>query len=476
MDPAAGIAEPPSVTGKPNGASRLESFLLRERSFVEKAAWLSAALILATLARFAAGSVVTGVPLLFYLPAVLVVTLVGGWAFGVAALSFATPLGIVLFGQPTLFGGGTPIRTTVVTLIVWFLISCLIIAIVQFVRLALISARYNESRFRKLLHAASSMIWITDEESNVISPQSGWSEITGQEWPDYAGRGWLSAIHPEDRVRLGQLHPKASGDNYNDVELRVWNKAAADWRWYHARAVPVRNLLGKHEWITSFREIHDQKISRDRRDLVIADLRHRMKNLVTIIDALAKGSRERGEPAMEEFIKKFSGRLHALGAAADLVLAGHRVSIECGALVRATLAPFMEEKTGRISIEGGELHLSEQTGGTLGLAINEMATNALKYGALSAPGGTVSLRWSAVPLGDGNERITIEWKESGGPRPLPPNREGFGSRLIRMVPAQERNGEVTIEYQPDGLYCRIAFVRPAEGPPKAAPEPARNAA
>ncbi|HTK80284.1 MAG TPA: HWE histidine kinase domain-containing protein [Rhizomicrobium sp.] len=458
------------------GISHLESFLLRRRTHPEKIAWLLGALAAATLARFAVGAVVTGIPLLFYLPAVLIVTLVAGWRYGIVSLAIATPLGMALFGQPTLFTGPSPVQTAMVTLTVWVIICGVIVAMVHFVRVALNGARYNETRFRKLLDAVSTIVWTTDREGRVLSPQPLWTEITGMAWPDYAGHGWLKAIHPEDQARLRPNHTEPGMQYDADTELRVWHAASADWRWYHARAVPVRNLTGQGEWITALREIHDQKLSRDQRDLVIAELRHRMKNLVAIIDALAKGSRQRDEPAMEDFIKKFSGRLHALGAAADLVLAGSRVSIECHALLRATLAPFLEEKSQRIGLEGRELQLSEQTGGTLGLAIHEMATNALKYGALSVPGGTVSVRWSVAPCGEGSERVTIEWKEHGGPRPVPPNREGFGTRLIRSVPSREREGDVAIEYQPDGLYYRITFVRTAEGPPAAEPKPVLDAA
>jgi two-component sensor histidine kinase len=204
-------------------------------------------------------------------------------------------------------------------------------------------------------------------------------------------------------------------------------------------------------------------------------LRHRLKNLLTIIDALAKNSRSKLDgPEVEAFQKRFLGRLHALGAAADLVLAGKNVTVECGAIVRATLAPFMEENAARFLISGPELHLSEETGGTLGLAIHEMATNALKYGALSAQAGKVFIRWGVLPADAGEERVEIEWTERGGPRPVPPSKEGFGTRLIRTVPARERRGEVDIAYEAGGFTCRIAFLRPASGAP--VNQPTRNAA
>jgi len=194
---------------------------------------------------------------------------------------------------------------------------------------------------------------------------------------------------------------------------------------------------------------------------MVGELRHRMKNLITVIEALAKNSRRREEdtPAVQEFLKRFLGRLHALAAAADLLLAGNREAIDANAVVRATLVPFDEEKSSRIRISGPDLRLSEDLGGGLALAVHELATNALKYGALSVTGGTISLTWTVAPGIEGDD-VVFEWKEQGGPPPEPPTREGFGNRVIKSVTSREKTGSVTIEYPPDGVYCRIAYVKP----------------
>jgi two-component sensor histidine kinase len=312
-----------------------------------------------------------------------------------------------------------------------------------------------------------------DERGEVHAPQPGWTELTGIPWPEYEGRHWLKAVHPEDQARLTEADG-AAGD-FRQFELRLWDVESRDWRWFVARSVSMPRFSGGQDWVTSLHDIHEHKTASERREIVIGELRHRLKNLLTIIDALAKNSRSKLDgPEVEAFQKRFLGRLHALGAAADLVLAGKNVTVECGAIVRATLAPFMEENAARFLISGPELHLSEETGGTLGLAIHEMATNALKYGALSAQAGKVFIRWGVLPADAGEERVEIGWTERGGPRPVPPSKEGFGTRLIRTVPARERRGEVDIAYEAGGFTCRIAFLRPASGAP--VNQPTRNAA
>ena len=208
-------------------------------------------------------------------------------------------------------------------------------------------------------------------------------------------------------------------------------------------------------------DVHARTLADEQRDLVIGELRHRMKNLITVIDALAKNSRRRADngPVVDEFLKRFLGRLHALAAAADLVLAGNRVAIDANAVVRATLVPFDEEKSNRIRIDGPDLQLSEELGGGLALAVHELATNALKYGALSVHGGTISFTWTVTPMAGGDE-VVFEWKERGGPPPEPPTREGFGNRVIKSVTSREKTGSVSIENPPEGVTCRIAYVKP----------------
>ena len=92
------------------------------------------------------------------------------------------------------------------------------------------------------------------------------------------------------------------------------------------------------------------------------------------------------------------------------------------------------------------------------MAVHELATNAIKYGALSVPQGRVSFVWSAEQRPEG-ERVIFDWKERDGPTAPKPNKEGFGSRMIRSVTARENDGAVSIDYEPDGLHCRIAFTR-----------------
>jgi len=318
-------------------------------------------------------------------------------------------------------------------------------------RFFVISRRRFAQRMQAVTGGLNDRVFMADPAGTPIAilAGSGWSPHTGDDAP-------IHAVHPEDRAHW----PSAESVEPQRAEVRLKDEQG-EWRWHRVRATPILDSHGQlREWIGTLHDIHDQKLASEHRDLVIEELRHRLKNLVTVIDALAKNSRrpEADEPGVTSFLQRFLGRLHALGTAGDLVLAGNRVSIEVNALVKATLAPFMSENAERIHVGGPSIMLSEDFGGGLGLAVHELATNALKYGALSVPEGNVSFTWSVKPEGTANH-IAFEWKEHGGPPPTPPAKPGFGMRMIKHVAVREKSGRVDIDYPPEGLLCRIAFVR-----------------
>jgi len=400
----------------------------------------------------------TGYALLLYPPAIFLVAFVTGWGSGLLAL--VAGIAIAWWFRtspdygPNLIRGGPGLPVFVYSSIFLYIAAVL-------ARAAVRDSWRTEMRLMRLVESATALLFVTDGAGHPLRPNPGWEKLTGMDWLDYRKRGWTAAVHPDDRPFL-PADPLPPGAETYERELRVHDARIGDWRWHRLRSVPVRDQRGEVvEWVGTLHDIHDRKLESEKQDLVVGEMRHRMKNLITVIEALAKNSRRRDEdaPAVQEFLKRFLGRLHALAAAADLLLASNHEAIDANGVIRATLVPFDEETSSRIRISGPDLQLSESLGGGLALAVHELATNALKYGALSVPGGTISLTWNVTTGGDADE-VVFEWKERGGPPPAPPTREGFGNRVIKSVTAREKTGSVTIEYPPDGVYCRIAYARP----------------
>jgi PAS domain S-box-containing protein len=438
-------------------------FLARERHWLLRLWWLLAPLALATAltyVRVLLGFGSTGLPLIFYFPAIIVTTLIAGLDFGIAAIVGSLLLVWFLFAPPPLTWQPLT-RDQAATFVLWVIVSAILACLSFLLRTALRQLFYKEMRYRHLVELTSDIVWVTDAEGRALAENDAFARITGMQWPDYGGRKWLKGIHEDDRPTLMPSGARAA--EYHEVEFRLKDAASGDWRWFRSRAVAIKTPEGETvEWITAMRDVHEPRIARERNAILLGEARHRLKNLIAIIAALATSSRPpRGEsnPQSEEFLKRFLGRLHALGAAADLALAGDNRVMELGEAIEATLAAFSAGNA-RIEISGPRAILGQETGGSIALAVHELATNAVKYGALSVPEGSVSLSWSVTPLGE-NERIEIVWKETGGPSVNPPDKEGYGYRVIRAAVARGREGRAEILYTPEGLSCELSFVQPA---------------
>jgi two-component sensor histidine kinase len=130
---------------------------------------------------------------------------------------------------------------------------------------------------------------------------------------------------------------------------------------------------------------------------------------------------------------------------------------DLGTVLELALRPFTPaDAVRRVEVSGPPVDLSEHTAGGLALAAHELATNAVKYGALSVPEGKVSLTWSVTPKNDAYE-IVLEWRETGGPSVSAPSGAGFGTRVVKQSVAHEPNSQVVLDYKPDGLCCRFLF-------------------
>lgn len=183
------------------------------------------------------------------------------------------------------------------------------------------------------------------------------------------------------------------------------------------------------------------------RKRVVEELAHRLRNKIATIQAII-GYQLRAHPHLRDEI--FS-RLAALSATDELIVASQGRGAELADIVRAELAPF---QVSRVVTEGPKVLLEPKVALTMTLLLHELATNASKYGALSSMGGTVAIQWSLA----GN-KLDLEWRESGGPTVVKPERHGFGSRLVTGILASF-GGKIDARFEPSGLICRVDLELP----------------
>jgi len=195
------------------------------------------------------------------------------------------------------------------------------------------------------------------------------------------------------------------------------------------------------------------------RDLLTRELSHRVKNILSVVASIASLSGRSAE-SLESFLKDFAGRIAALSAAHDeLVHEGWRHT-NLAAMVEAVLAP---QTSRRLEIDLPPAHIDPHMAHTLALVLHELATNAVKYGALASEGGSVRLTGTIERGEAGAEAVAMEWREEG-PAPIErPQRRGFGLTMIERAMGQS-GGRVTVEWLPNGLVCslRLPLARPDE--------------
>lgn len=187
--------------------------------------------------------------------------------------------------------------------------------------------------------------------------------------------------------------------------------------------------------------------------LINAELAHRIQNTLAIVNSVCDQT-FRSASSLDEARLTFSRRLKALGQAHMVLTQSSWINAPMAAIIEHALIPH-SMAPGEICAQGPPVNLSARQALSLSMAIHELATNSMKYGALSTAGGEVTVRWALEPL-EGDQCLRLYWTEAGGPRVAPPERRGFGSRLIEQVLADDFGGKVSLCYAPEGLRFELA--------------------
>jgi two-component sensor histidine kinase len=196
-----------------------------------------------------------------------------------------------------------------------------------------------------------------------------------------------------------------------------------------------------------FRDITDLRSAEDSRELLINELNHRVKNTLAMVQAIASQTLKDADLSAR---RDFEQRLLTLSSVHSLLTDENWGSAELHDVVRASLRPHLVGGKVRVDFSGPVLRLKPKSAVAVSMALHELGTNALKYGALSNDTGKVQLDWTADA-----GRFRLLWQESGGPVVSPPSRTGFGSRMIERGLSAELRGEVKIDYRPAGVACTI---------------------
>jgi two-component sensor histidine kinase len=242
-----------------------------------------------------------------------------------------------------------------------------------------------------------------------------------------------------------------------DCEISIQDGAME--RWYDLHLEPLREVTGASVGlICASVDVTARKEGEVHLRLLMRELTHRSKNLLAVIQAMARQTARRSE-SVDQFTEQFGARLQALATSHDLLIQESWHGASLTDLVRSQLGHYLDREDSQISVKGPSVFLKPEAAQNIGLAMHELATNAVKYGALSVPSGHVSITWNWHGQGNGKDsdpkHVEIMWVEEGGPPVAPPEQRGFGSIVIERNLSKTLEANVHLAFEPEGIQCRI---------------------
>jgi PAS domain S-box-containing protein len=198
-------------------------------------------------------------------------------------------------------------------------------------------------------------------------------------------------------------------------------------------------------------DITERRATEERRLAQVREMHHRVNNTLATVLAIM-GATKRHTRTVEEFQRSFSDRIQALSRTHAALTERAPGGLSIRNLLDSELAMFADGEEGRVTLAGGDAVLSERLAAPVGMAIHELATNAVKHGALAGPGGTLSVQWR-----QSGAELEIDWRERGVAIPHQPTRSGFGARLLTEILPRQIGATIDIRYEPDGVHAVLAI-------------------
>lgn len=317
----------------------------------------------------------------------------------------------------------------------------------------------NERGLSAVLNNTRMAVFFMDENQHCTYMNAAAEDLTGYSFAEIQGRTLHDAVHhtrpdgrpyPLEECPIDRALPEKTQTAGEEVFVHK------DGHFYPVAftASPIQQGTAVVGTVLEVRDITERKANTERLHLLLDELNHRVKNTLSTVQSIFLQTL-RGEAVSDHAREGVMSRLMALASSHDLLTEKDWVSAPLREVAWRSLAPFGADKdgSGRFTITGEDWELKPKPALAIAMGLHELATNAVKYGALSATGGEVDLAWKVKA----NDVLQLRWVERGGPPVTPPSRTGFGRRLIERGLAHELAGSARIDFNPDGVVCEIAI-------------------
>ncbi|MDX7950235.1 PAS domain-containing protein [Lichenihabitans sp. Uapishka_5] len=317
--------------------------------------------------------------------------------------------------------------------------------------------RDSEGRLRTLIEGVPQLIWRSCAQGRWTWASPQWLDYTGQTQKESHGLGWLAVVHPDDHAVTEMAWQDADPHGRLNTEFRVRRASDGTWRWHQTRSVPVRATPKPNEtagpiieWLGTTTDIEDLKRLQGQQHVLVGELQHRTRNLLAVVRNVARRSIDASAGRDE-----YDARLAALGRVQGFLSRSTAYAVPLADVVAAELHATGDGAADKVVVGGPAVVLPGESVQAVALALHELATNAVKYGAIAQPAGRLSVTWQLDDRDDGR-RLVIDWHETGVVMPEGlPERRGYGTELITQALPYQLHAETALEFTPDGVRCQV---------------------
>lgn len=314
-------------------------------------------------------------------------------------------------------------------------------------RAAETQAQFEMELLRKLGDITPDYLFVKDREGRLLYANSAVVASTGRSWPEIAGRTeaeWHKSPEEAAAIRANDERIMSTGmsETIEETYTSVGGTAVV-----RATKTPIRDDSGTVIGLAGVGvDVTGEHEAQERLRLLVNELNHRVKNTLAIVQAMARNAFY-GVAAARPAYQAFEDRLLAVAAAHDLLSEGHWSAADLRSVIERTLTPHAGN---RFDVEGEDVQVPPPVALSISMAVHELCTNAIKYGALRGD-GRVRISWTVDA-----DALSLRWVECDGPPVTPPSRDGFGSRMLRQAFAGLPRGQVEMVFDPKGVECRMA--------------------
>lgn len=307
-----------------------------------------------------------------------------------------------------------------------------------------------------LVEGMPQLVWRAVYQGSWTWAGPQWEKYTGQSSAESTGDGWLLSLHPEDRGVAREAWRRALDRGEYEADFRVADRNGV-YRWFHTRAMPVRDGRGAVvEWLGTTTDVNDLRRLEAEQKVLVAELQHRTRNLIAVVQSISSETL-RGAKSLPDFQSRFEARLAALSRVQGLLSSSEQEPITIRKLVTMELSALAAHRLDeRVELAGPKVVLRAASAQTMALAVHELSTNALKYGALASAAGKLAVSWFEHEE-DGEPWLCLEWRESGitVPERAPDRPKGYGRLLIEDALPHQLGARTEFRIEPHSLRCVI---------------------